>query len=382
MGTIRKRSKKGWTIQWDEPPGPDGKRRQRCKVIHGTRKEAEDELVLIELRIRTGEYVEPSQMTLAAFLERWLKHSASKRVSPKTLQEYERIISNHVIPALGNLLVQRITPMQIQVFYSKKLESGRLDGKGGLSPRSVLHVHTLLHRVFAQAVRWQILPRNPVDAVDPPRVPLTEMKVLSSAEIPALVDASRGTSLFLPIAIALGTGLRRGEILGLTWSSVDLEAGSLVVARSIEQTKAGVRAKEPKTHRSRRHVKMPGSLVRVLRISKAERMLKTGTDFNEDDFLCLREDGFPWLPDVLSHRFTDLIRTLDVTHVRFQDLRHTFATLSLCQGIHPKVVSEMLGHSSVNITLDTYSHVLPDMQDQAASLIDDVLRDAFKARNQ
>lgn len=382
MGTIRKRSKKGWTIQWDDPRGPDGKRRQRSKVIYGTRKEAEEALALIEHQIRTGEYVEPSRMTLAALLERWLKDSASSRVSPKTFQEYERMIRNHIVPALGSLQVQRITPMQIQAFYSKVLECGRLDGKGGLSPRSVLHIHALLHRVFSQAVRWQILPRNPVDAVDPPRVPRTEMKSLSVEEISVLLEAARDTTLFLPIAIALGTGLRRGEVLGLRWSSVDLEGGSLAVTRSIEQTKAGIRAKAPKTHRSLRPVKMPASLVKILRTAKAERMLKAGPDFSDEDYICLREDGSLWPPDVLSHRFTDLIRTLDITQVRFQDLRHTFATLSLQQGIHPKVVSEMLGHSSVNITLDTYSHVMPDMQEQAAARIDEILGSAIIKRKQ
>jgi len=321
-------------------------------------------------------------MTLAALLERWLKDSASSRVSPKTFQEYERMIRNHIVPALGSLQVQRITPMQIQAFYSKVLECGRLDGKGGLSPRSVLHIHALLHRVFSQAVRWQILPRNPVDAVDPPRVPRTEMKSLSVEEISVLLEAARDTTLFLPIAIALGTGLRRGEVLGLRWSSVDLEGGSLAVTRSIEQTKAGIRAKAPKTHRSLRPVKMPASLVKILRTAKAERMLKAGPDFSDEDYICLREDGSLWPPDVLSHRFTDLIRTLDITQVRFQDLRHTFATLSLQQGIHPKVVSEMLGHSSVNITLDTYSHVMPDMQEQAAARIDEILGSAIIKRKQ
>lgn len=374
MGNIRKRGKNTWTVQWDEPRGPDGKRRQRSKAIRGSKREAEEALASIELQIRTGMYVEPSKMTVAEYFEKWL---AQARVTPKTKQEYEGIIRNHIIPALGTLLLQRLTPMQVSTYYTEKLQSGRLDGKGGLSPQTVLHHHTLVHKALGQAVCWQYLARNPSDAVDPPTVDQAEIVVLDEEECFVLIGKARETPIFIPVIIALNTGMRRGEIIGLTWRSIDLDRGSISVQRSIEQTRAGLRVKPTKTHRSRRPIRMPDTLTRIIRKYKAEMMLKAGPSFRKTDYVCLRDDGSLWPPDVLSHRFGDLIRGLDITRIRFHDLRHTFATIALKKGIHPKIVSEMLGHSSVNITLNIYSHVLPHMQEDAAAQIDDVLRGAI-----
>lgn len=375
MGNIRKRSKSSWTIQWDEPPGLDGRRRQRSKAIKGTRREAEVALAQIEHRIRVGEYVEPNKVTVGEQLDNWLKKYASARVSPKTLQEYEGIVKNHLEPALGHLLLQQLSPLHVQNYYAQALRTGRLDGKGGLSPQTIRHQHAVLHQACAQAVRWQLLNRNPIDAVDPPKVPKTEMRVLDEAEISALLSASRETELYIPVLIALSTGLRRGEVLGLTWNSIDLDSGTLMVQRSIEQTRGGVRAKEPKTHRSCRPVKMPPSLIARLRSCKASATLREGVQFKGDSYICVRDDGTLWPPDVLSHRFSDLVKSLDeITKIRFHDLRHTFATNALRYGVHPKIVGEMLGHSSVTVTLDTYSHILPDMQDQAVGQIELLLQ--------
>lgn len=377
MGNIRKRSKNTWTIQWDEPRAPGGRRRQRSKAVHGTKRDAEVVLAEIERQIRMGAYVKPANLTLTEYLDMWLEKSAAPRVGDKTLQEYRQIVHNHLDPALGNLVLQRISPLDIQSYIAAALKSGRMNGKGGLSDRTVRHHYALLHSAFNQAVRWQLMVRNPVDAVDPPRVASPEMVVLREEDIPVLVNEAKGTDLYIPIMIALGTGLRRGEILGLTFLNVDLKMGTISVVRSLEQTRQGVKTKQPKTHRSRRPVRLPPELIRILRAHKAAAMLRFGPDFSEDCYVCLRRDGSAWPPDVFSHRFTDMVRHLDIPRIRFHDLRHTVATISLKHGVHPKTVSEMLGHSSVNITLDTYSHVLPDIQDQAAAKINDVLRNAL-----
>jgi integrase len=372
MGHIYKRAKGTWTVIYDLPRGPDGKRRQKSKAVQGTKSDARRELSLIEHGIRTGEYVEPSRITVDGYLSRWLDECASS-LSPKTIQEYHRIARNHIVPALGSLSLQQLRPLEIQSYYTIALKSGRLDGKGGLSPQTVRHHHALLHKALDQAVKWQLLSRNPVDGVQPPRVHRLEMATLEEKDMAVLLKASRETDLYIPTLIAATTGLRRGEILGLKWKDLDFEHQLLAVKRSLEHTREGLRFKEPKTHRSRRPVRIPEAALKALKVHKASEKLRLGPDFSSDQVVCLRKDGTLWPPDLLSRRFTDLVRRLDIPPVRFHDLRHAFATMSLRYGVNPKIVSEMLGHSGVQITLDTYSHVLPDMQAVAVTRIDEVL---------
>ena len=260
------------------------------------------------------------------------------------------------------------------------MTSGRKDGKGGLSAQTVLHFHRLIHRALGQAVRWQLLARNPAEAVEPPRPQRTEMRVLEDAQIALLLKSLEGSRLHAPVLLAVSTGLRRGELLGLRWSDVDLERACLTVRCSIEQTKNGIRFKTPKTERSRRAVALPSFTVDMLRAHKREQTearLKLGPAYQNDDLILPREDGLPWPPDSFSTAFAAFIRRSRLPHVRFHDLRHSHATQLLKQGVHPKIVSERLGHSKVGITLDTYSHVLPSMQEDAARKIDAALRDAL-----
>lgn len=381
MGSIRQRTKKkkSYTIQYYEPAGPDGTRRRRTEVVHGTRKDAEAALAERERSIRTGDYVFPSNLSVAKFLLLWLELRV-KKYSPKTLQEYKKIINNHLIPHLGNIPLQSLTPMHIEKYLAVALISGRLDGNGGLSSQTVRHHYALLHKALYDAVRWELLTRNPSDAVDGPKVLRKEMKVLIEEEIAILIEAIFGTSLFIPVVIALSTGIRRGENLGLTWADVDYDRATITIRRSMEQTIDGVRAKETKTHRSTRPVAMPDYLRVILKKHKVQMKLRLGPDFSESQYVCLKDDNTTWRPDTLSSCFSELVGSLNITKISFHDLRHTFATVALKQGIHPKVVSEALGHSSVNITLDIYSHVLPSLQREAAEKIDDALKDVISRK--
>jgi integrase len=241
-------------------------------------------------------------------------------------------------------------------------------------PDRGLHHHRILRQALSRAVLWDLLIRNPTDKVEPPRVPRIEMHALNekqSLALIALVEASR--FLALPVTLAITTGLRRGEILGLKWTDINLDSATLSVCRTLEQSKAGLEFREPKTERSRRAVALPVLAVQALRKHRAEQArlrLKLGPRYNAAELVCCRIDGRPLHPQTVTQEFLKLISDSKIPRVRFHDLRHTHATILLSRGVHPKIVSERLGHSTVGITLDTYSHVLPGMQEKAAMKID------------
>ena len=380
-GHLRKRGKESWAIVFDLGRDDAGKRKQKWHSFRGKKKDAQAELARLINEVNTGEYIEPSKLPLREYLDRWLKDYAQHGVAPKTLERYRQIIDKNIKPALGGCVLSKLKPLHIQSFYSDALDKGRKDGKGGLSAQTVLHFHRLLHRALGQAVRWQLLVRNPADAVEPPRPERKEMVALDDKGTAQLLKRLEGSQMYVPVVIAVTTGLRRGEFLALRWTDVDLEGGQVTVNQAIEQTKEGLRFKTPKTDRSRRNVALPSFVVEILQAHKreqAEMRLKLGPAYENNNLVFPRLDGTIWPPDSFSTTFASFVRRSKLPHVRLHDLRHSHATQLLLQGVHPKVVSERLGHSKVSITLDTYSHVLPGMQEDAAEKIDIALRAAIQ----
>jgi len=314
-------------------------------------------------------------MTVADLLQRWLVDYAEERVAGRTLQRYEGTIRNHLIPAFGALALQDLQPAAIQAYYRRMQRSGGLEGKA-LSPATVLQHHSILRCALSRAVRWGLLAANPADRADPPRVQAQCIRVLDEEETRKLLRALRGRTVYAPTLLAVGTGMRRGEILALRWSEVDLERGELAVVRSLEQTRHGLIFKAPKTRRSRRRIALPGFVVRGLRDHREHPPTPrcAGRSTAVDHGLVFpRADGSPWPPDSFSAEFARQLRLAGQPRIRFHDLRHTHASQLLRLGVHPKVVSERLGHASVGITLDTYSHLLPGMQAEAAARIEGTL---------
>jgi integrase len=260
------------------------------------------------------------------------------------------------------------------------LKTGRRDGTGGLSPRTVHHLHRILKQALSTAVRWNLIVSNPAEKVDPPKVERSKMRALDAAETAVLIAHFRGTRMFIPVLLAVLCGLRRGEIAALRWCSVDLARRQLSVAQSTEQTKSGTRLKETKSGRART-VALPSLVVDELRKHRArqgEELLKIGVRTNDEIHIVAQEDGAPLQPNSLTHEFVRLLAKAKVLpKMRFHDLRHTHATHLLTNGAHPKVAQERLGHSSVGITLDLYSHVLPGMQEDAAAKVDAAIRAAL-----
>lgn len=379
-GHIRKRGQNSWAVVLDLGRDASGKRRQKWHTVKGTKKDADRELSRLLNELDNGSYVEPSRMRFREYLDQWLRDYAQPRVSPKTYERYGQLVRD-IAQELGEHALSQLRPLHIQAFYAKQLTEGRKNGKGGLSPQTVLHYHRLLHKALAQAVKWQLLARNPAEAVEPPRPPRTQMRALDERETAQLLSMLAAKRLYMPVLLAVTTGLRRGEVLALRWGDIDFDTNHAVVVRSLEQTKAGLRYKSPKTERSRRTVVLPGFTVEALRahkVNQAKERLAVGPLYQDENLVCARRDGTPWAPDQFSTAFAAFVRRSGLEHFRFHDLRHSHATQLLKQGVHPKIVSERLGHSNIGITLDTYSHVLPGMQEDAIAGLDTTLRSSIE----
>jgi integrase len=314
-------------------------------------------------------------------------------VSPKTIVRYQQIVRLHLSPALGGVLLPKLTSLHVQSYYAKALKSGRIQRKRatpkkkrrsrakpepqptGLSPMTVLHHHRVLSEALKQAVRWNLVIRNVCDAVQPPKPAREPMRTLDAKEVHGLLAKAEGTRLHLPILLAVHTGMRRGELLALRWRNIDLDAKTLSCIESLQWVNGAALFKGPKTQRGRRVVMLSETAVTALRRhhkdQTAARLLQ-GKNYRDQDLVFAGERGEPWNPESFASSWQRFIGKTDYK-VRFHDLRHTCATLLLGQGVHPKVVSEMLGHSTVAITLDTYSHVLPSMQEDAVQRLEAAL---------
>jgi len=361
-GHIRERSPGRWAIVID---GRDvnGKRKRRWYSFAGTKRQAQLETARIIAEIQKGTAVEPSRLTVAQFLEQWLAHK-KPQTALKTQERYASIVHPNISPAIGTVALTKLQPIMISAAYSAALTR--------LAPRTVCHVHRILKQALKQAVRWRLLPRNPCDDCDPPKLERREMRVWDVATITLALKLARPWCVYIPMVLAALCGLRRGEIAALRWRHVDLERGQLSVTESAEQTKAGVRYKPPKTGRGRT-VAMPALVIAELRAHRLRQMqglLRLGVRLTDDAFVCARQDGAAQQPQSITHAWDGFVASTKLPRIRFHDLRHSHATIMLVSNIHPKVVSERLGHSRVSLTLDTYSHMLPGMQEEAAAAID------------
>jgi integrase len=323
--------------------------------------------------------MDSANITLTEFLQGWLKHTISQ-VTPKSHERYSSLVNQNIIPALGPIRLAKLRPVHISNAYAAALKGGRRDGKeGGLAPRTVGHMHRVLKQALSQAVKWELLARNPADAVNPPKIEWKPVTTYNLDQTVQILEVMRGRPVFIPVMLAVLCGLRRGEICALRWRSVDLDGGVLSVVESLEQTKAGLRFKAPKSGKGRT-VALSGTVTEELRSHRAQRaqeLLKLGQGLSGDDLVVGRADGTPMAPIYISQQWGYAIAKTGLAKLRFHDLRHAHATHLLAYGVHPKVASERLGHSRVGITLDLYSHVIPGMQEDAAKTVDQALQAAI-----
>lgn len=384
-GTIRRHGA-SWQIKYEagERDPATGKRQTRYATVRGTKKAASAELARRLAVVNSGGAVEPSNLTVTAYLEQWLSTAARHRVSAKTFERYDEIVRKHLVPSLGAHRLTKLSALHIQAYYSDALTEARTRTLRNrvtitlppLAALTVRHHHRVLSQALRQAVRLRLLLHNPCTDIDPPTPRRTEMKVVDPRQSVDLLKAASGGLLHIPVLLAITTGMRRGEILALRWQDVQLNTQTLQVVQTLEQTAGGLAFKEPKSERSRRTIALPALTVEALRLHRrmqAEALLALGIRQEEGTLVCCDHEAQPLSPRAVTKRFSVLSHRLGLG-IRFHDLRHSHISHLLAAGVHPKVASERAGHASVSITLDVYSHLIPGMQEDAAARIDAALR--------
>ena len=309
-------------------------------------------------------------MTLAAFMAQWLE-AVRPPLRASTWRRYEQYARLHALPALGRLRLDEVGAAQLYRLYAERISAG-------CSPTSVRHLHRFLHLVFAHAVRWGEIVHNPVDRVDPPRTARHVFRTLTAEQAQAMLAALHGDRLRALYVLALTTGMRQGELFALRWADVDLPRRRLAVRGTLYRGRGGGwTIGDPKTVRSHRQVALAPFAVRALeahRLLLAEERALAGDRWEDNDLVFPNRVGRPLSSqNFLRRHFRPLLQRLGLPPMRFHDLRHTAATLLLAAGVHPKVVSELLGHTSVGVTIDLYSHVTPVMHESAVQLLGELL---------
>ncbi len=375
-GHIRSKGKGSWQIQLYTAPGPDGKPRRHFETVHGRKGDAQRRLTELLASLDKGVYTPPGRLTLVEHLKNWLEGYVKTNCSQRTFDGYQSIIERHLAPALGHIQLKHLQAQAIQAYYGRACEK--------LSARTVHHQHRVLSQSLKYAVRQGYLGRNPAELVDPPSPRKKAMRTLTPGEVGALLEAAKDSYYYPVIYTAVSTGLRQAELLGLRWRDLDLDMLSISVSQVLYKRRGVCQFKEPKTSHSRRRVAMTPKLALFLRGYRAERerlYRELGAELTLDSLVFSGVEGKPTDPGVLSHAFSRMARQAGLGGVRFHDLRHTFASLMLLRGAKPKVISEALGHSSVAFTMDTYSHIIGGMQEDAMALLDEVLPAGVSQKN-
>lgn len=366
--SIFKRKDGRWVGQISLPG--DGRGKRQRKVVYGrTREEVRLKILDAQKILQSGAQLTPDRMTVSDLMSSWLKQRRHE-IRWQTWRRYESNFRMHIEPVIGNIRLAKLRPEHLRNLYAQKIEEG-------LSSTTVRHIHAVIRAAFRQAERDEILIRNVCRMVDPPRAEQFEIMPLSPDQARAFRTAARGHDDEALYVLALTTGMRQGEILGLRWRDVDLQNGFVSVARSLVSQDGVMKLDEPKTRGSKRRIHLTPDAIESLWNQKRrqlEHQMVLGPNYQDQDFVFPTEVGTPRRGVNLVYRsFRPLLKAAGLRQIRFHDLRHTAATLLLSEGVHPKVVSEMLGHSSIRLTLDTYSHVTPTMQQQAADAMEAIL---------
>ncbi len=376
-GHITQRSKGTYSIKISLGKGPaTGKYKSQWFTVKGSKKDAEKRLSELLHQIDTGAYMKPGKTTVADYLDRWLADYAKPNLSPRSYERYAGIIRQHVIPDLGSIQLSQLRAEHLQKHYSTRLNSG-------LSARTVRYHHALIHIALQTAVRWRLVGRNVADAVEPPKFKRPEMQTWNEDEVNCFLEATKGTQYYALFYTALFTGMRRSELLALRWQDIDFIYGQIYVTRSLHHLKDGSYVfTQPKSERSRRTIALPPSAFLVLSEYRKEKdtdALLLDKPITDAD-LVFSNLGKPLRPNTVTYAWARIAARAGVKVIRLHDARHTHASLMLKQGIHPKVVQERLGHASIQMTLDTYSHVAPGIQEAAAQSFDKLLSKSISSK--
>src|SRR6266702_11118 len=364
-GSIYQRKDGRWTASITV----EGRKR---KYIYGkTRKEVQEQLKVALHEQQQGKLAVGPKQTVEQFFNSWLEEVHKPAIRISTYTKYRNLLSKHILPSIGRVQLNKLTLQQLQALYSRKLQEG-------LAPSTVHAIHELIHRGLDQAVVWKIVTENVSDNASLPRVPKQERPTLTKEQAQKLLDTAKGHPLETLLTVALATGMRRGEMLGLRWQDINFETMSLQVRRTVGFGKNHKYVEnEPKTSSGRRRILLPQFAVDALkqhRVHQLERRQQVGEAWIDRDLVFCNMVGDYFTLSSLAYMFQVLLKKAGLPHMRFHDLRHSAATILLTMGVHPKVVQELLGHSQISMTMDTYSHVLPSMQQEAMNKLNEAFR--------
>jgi integrase len=366
-GHIRERSPGHWAIVIDVHDPATGKRKRRWYSHKGTKREAQVECARLVSEQQSGAAIDPNRITVAEFLDRFDRDWASIHVSAYSRERY-RFALDHVRRQLGERSLQKLRPADLAALYAAL-------GRGGLASRTIRLIHTVLHRALGQAKNWDMIRNNPADLVKPPKMLDQETPMLQPDQAAALIKRLRGNPLYVLVSLALATGMRRNEMLGLRWGDVDLDAGRLTIEQSLEQTTAhGIRIKGPKTKHGRRTISIPAHLVAGLRQhwrEQQEQRLRIGLGKAPDSApVFTTADGGHLSPSGISKAWSRVMAAIGMPGVTLHSLRHTHASMLIASGMDILTVSRRLGHSSPTITLAVYGHLIHGTDDRAAQIME------------
>src|SRR5262245_44482778 len=366
-GSLTRRGERSWRFKYDVPG--NGKRGTRYVTLRGTKAQAQAEAAKILASVAGGTHVDPSAETVAEFIERWLRDWADSNVSNQTWVGYAQMLRKHLVSRVGSVPIQKLRAADLQAVYAAMAADG-------LADRTRLHLHRITRSMLKHAAQRGVLARNVADMLDAPRVRATEVEILPPAQVQAVIETLQGKPLYPIVAVLLGTGLRRGELLGLRWQNINLDAGTLRVEQALEETtRGGLAFKPPKTRHGRRTITLPPSTVAVLREywkTQQEQRLFLGLGKAPADALVFGDwDGSPRSPRGLTHQWTAAAKTASIK-ATLHSLRHTHASTLIAAGLDVLTISRRLGHGSPAITLNVYGHLFkPD--DRAAAIMEAVL---------
>ena len=367
-GSIRQRSRGTWQLRYDVLDAETGKRRYASETIRGTKKEAEKVLTERLAAVETGNYVRKNRESLAQFLESWLDVYASTHTKPRTFMGYRGNVLRYIIPCLGGLQIQSLTPRHIQDFHKWMLEKG-------LSNQSVVHAHRVLSEALGHAVIWGVIPKNPAEGISPPCPTPKEVEVWSMEDIESFSEASKESRFHDAFMLALYTAMRRSELTGLRWDGVDFSTNTIRVTGTLQRvTGHGLLAGQPKNKTSRRAIsiwRVTADLLHSIRGKQLALQAELGDLYqNEAGYVFTNERGRPRDSNRLSREFRKVVKVAGLPYATLHSLRHDHVALMLADGASIKSISERLGHSKPSMTLDVYGHLLPTIQVQAAEALE------------
>jgi integrase len=353
-GHVRRRGRNSWTFVIDVGRDPETqKRRQQWQSGFATRKAAEEAMRKALGRLDAGDDPIPTKITLSEFTERWLAHLETiGKPRPNSRRRYAELLHQRVVPSIGGMRLERIRPAHVQAVLDSATEAG-------LSPATVQKVRAAVSSMFNTAVKWALVASNPVRATSTPAIRAPKLITPTAAELRTLADAAVGTAWEIPMLLATTTGARRAEVLGLRWSGIDLERGSVRVEETLQRVDGELAFVPPKTDKARREIPLPAFAVERLRTHKAEqarRRLSFGAGWSDLDLVCERGDGGAFDPDAFTHGFVRIAKGVGLEGVRLHDCRHGLATALAKAGTPAYVTSKVLGHSSVHFTANVYQH--------------------------